>query len=44
MFDDEAALGLSDLTEDHLGEAGEVIITKDDTIFLKVIQSFNNMT
>uniref|UniRef100_R4G7U6 Putative mitochondrial chaperonin n=1 Tax=Rhodnius prolixus TaxID=13249 RepID=R4G7U6_RHOPR len=35
VFDDEAALGLSDLTEDHLGEAGEVIITKDDTIFLK---------
>uniref|UniRef100_A0A023F7T3 Putative 60 kDa heat shock protein mitochondrial n=1 Tax=Triatoma infestans TaxID=30076 RepID=A0A023F7T3_TRIIF len=35
VFDDEAALGLHALNEEHLGEAGEVIITKDDTIFLK---------
>ncbi|KAK9508396.1 hypothetical protein O3M35_005967 [Rhynocoris fuscipes] len=35
VFDDEAGISLEEITEEHLGEAAEVIITKNDTIFLK---------
>ena len=36
MFGDEAMdIKIQDVKHEHLGEIGEVVVTKDDTLFLK---------